>query len=398
MNELLKIWVSLSFSGTLLILLFFLCKPLWRERTSKRWQYYIWLIVILRLLLPFTPETSPVGSMFASLGQTMAAQTHRTPAAVPHDRAMPPDNSAKPAHPPAAESREPDSMFASLLGPTVPAAIGHSLWLVWLLVAAGLLIRKITIYQAFVKYMRAGRTEVSDTAWLDRLAEIGAQIGVKRPVELYTNRLISSPLLLGFFRPCIVLPTADLCASDFYYTVLHELVHERRRDMLYKWLVQLTLCLHWFNPAVYRMGQEISRACELACDEAVIRGLPPSGRRDYGDTLLRAVGAGGGYRDSIASVTLHESKKCLKERLEAMLHLEKVKRIKPVFAALLALCLLGGGFAMGAYSARPAWDRTTPGQLTDEGLPVMSAKNRACYDAYVAPVMVTGLLTHNFSP
>lgn len=64
MSEVLKAVLSLSLSGTLLILLLFLCKPLFRDRTSRRWQYYIWLIVIARLLLPFGPENSPVEHLF----------------------------------------------------------------------------------------------------------------------------------------------------------------------------------------------------------------------------------------------------------------------------------------------------------------------------------------------
>ena len=64
MNELLKTAVSLSISGSLLILLLFLCRPLLKNRFSRRWQYYIWLAVIARLLLPVSPEVSPVGALF----------------------------------------------------------------------------------------------------------------------------------------------------------------------------------------------------------------------------------------------------------------------------------------------------------------------------------------------
>lgn len=80
----------------------------------------------------------------------------------------------------------------------------------------------------------------------------------------------SSPLLLGFFRPCIMLPTDDLSDSDFQYTILHELIHFKQQDIIYKWLFQIILCLHWFNQIIYLMGQEINRACKLACDEIII--------------------------------------------------------------------------------------------------------------------------------
>lgn len=58
MNEALKITLSLSCSGALLIIALCLLRPLFRKRLSKQWQYYIWLAVIARLLLPFAPETN----------------------------------------------------------------------------------------------------------------------------------------------------------------------------------------------------------------------------------------------------------------------------------------------------------------------------------------------------
>ncbi len=64
MNELLKIILSLSLSGSILILALLLLRPLCRNRMSWRWQYYIWLLVIARLLLPLTPDTSVTGNLF----------------------------------------------------------------------------------------------------------------------------------------------------------------------------------------------------------------------------------------------------------------------------------------------------------------------------------------------
>ena len=70
MNEFMKILLSLSVSGTLLLLLILGLKPLYKSRFSKRWQYYIWIIVALRFLLPFTPDTTIVGSLFEKPGNT----------------------------------------------------------------------------------------------------------------------------------------------------------------------------------------------------------------------------------------------------------------------------------------------------------------------------------------
>lgn len=68
MNEIFMIFLSLSLSGSLVALFLFLLKPLFKDSLSKTWQYYILLIVILRLLVPFGPETSLVGMIFKQTG------------------------------------------------------------------------------------------------------------------------------------------------------------------------------------------------------------------------------------------------------------------------------------------------------------------------------------------
>ena len=70
MNEFVKILLSLSVSGALLLLLILGLKPLYKNKFSKRWQYYIWIVVALRFLLPFTPDTTIIGSLFEKLDTT----------------------------------------------------------------------------------------------------------------------------------------------------------------------------------------------------------------------------------------------------------------------------------------------------------------------------------------
>lgn len=228
----------------------------------------------------------------------------------------------------------------------------QNLGIIWLIVSLILLIRKITIYQGFVKYIKAGREEVSCVGLLNTLAQLGTQIGVNCPVEFYTNGLVSSPLLIGFFRPCIILPTTDIPKDDLKYTLLHELTHFKRKDMFYKWLAQITICLHWFNPFVYIMEHEISRECELSCDEEMIRSLNEKERRKYGDTLLHAIALGGKYKDTISSVTLNESKELLKERLGAIINFKEnskaAKTVMVSFAFLLIVCSI----VIGAYTIK----------------------------------------------
>ncbi|WNX84850.1 M56 family metallopeptidase [Agathobaculum sp. NTUH-O15-33] len=345
MNEILKTILSLSLSGTLLILILFLCKFFVKDRLSKRWQYYIWLVIVARLLLPFTPNTSLTGALFQGFDRAsveISASSQPDPD-IPQLSETAFFNNGEHT---ASESHPLHGMFDKAV-----QNIGGICLLIWLITAIGLLIRKITVYQSFVKYLKAGQTEVSDIPLWERVGKLAEQTGIKGAVGLYTNSLISSPLLIGFFRPRIILPTTELTDSDFTYTILHELTHYKRHDMFYKWLIQITICLHWFNPIVYLMGREINKACELSCDEAMIRPLDLQERRAYGDTLLNAVNSGGGYKNSIASVTLSESTALLKERLDAIMHFDKPSKATAAVTYMLSLLVLCSFSFIGAYAA-----------------------------------------------
>lgn len=310
MNEVLKIFLSLSISGSILILIMFLCKPLFKEKFSKVWQYYIWLIVIARLLLPFAPETNLVRSFFEKMNYTtlqtdITLQQQQDNIILSETDFFENNNLAGNKNNIKSEGQINPSTHPA---PNILAILVQNLWLIWLIIAFVLLIRKITIYQSFANYIRAGQTLVSDIELWEQFGGLVKQANVKKTIALYTNSLISSPLLIGFFRPCIVLSSTDISNSDFQYTIFHELTHYKRWDMLYKWLVQIVVCLHWFNPIIYIMSHEINRACELSCDEVVIRKLDIKEQRAYGNTLLNAMRTGGNYKDSLVSITLSESK------------------------------------------------------------------------------------------
>lgn len=355
MNEVFKTVLSLSCSGGLLAAFLCLMRPLLGIRLSRQWQYYIWLVAVARLFLPLAPEINLMGTIFREIERnTIQSEYALVPgqdtfAALITQKDYAESEAYHVSNEPTYAERE---KSYSKKERTWTVIFGY-LGLGWLVTALILFSRKITIYQSFVKYIRAGCMEVEDFGMLEGLGKLAEQCNIKTRVELCTNNLIASPLLIGFFRPCIVLPAAKMAEPDFQYTILHELTHFKRRDMFYKWLVQTVICVHWFNPLVYLMGREVERTCELSCDEAIIKSMGGQERRAYGDTLLNAAGAGGGYKEPIASVTLAESKELLKERLDAITGYHRKSRLIRFlsFALAVTICLLAA--FMGAYAIYP---------------------------------------------
>ena len=364
MNTVFKLFLSMSFSGAALILALLAGKRFWRDKISRQWQYYIWLVVILRLLLPFAPERNLMATACQAVEQALSGTTLSvlpqpmtdtedadvpvsvwTPGSVTVDNALQEDENA--------DNPAPDFKDAAHLS-SGNENVGDYIWLVWLAVVSGLLIRKITMYQSFVRYVKDGCSPVNDIAMLERFSDAATQTGIKKPVELCVNPLVSSPMLIGFFHPCIVLPGTEISEKDFHYIALHELTHHKRRDILYKWLVQITVCLHWFNPMVYRMRREITRACEFSCDAAVLAKVGKDHAPEYGKTLLDAMAAVRTYRENFGAVTLSENKQLLKERLVAVMNVRKKSKTVVMLTGVMTLCLIFGAAFMGVYPAAAA--------------------------------------------
>lgn len=369
MNTVFKLFLSMSFSGAALILALLAGKRFWRDKISRQWQYYIWLVVILRLLLPFAPERNLMATACQAVEQALSGTTLSvlpqpmtdtedadvpvsvwTPGSVTVDNALQEDENA--------DNPAPDFKDAAHLS-SGNENVGDYIWLVWLAVVSGLLIRKITMYQSFVRYVKDGCSPVNDIAMLERFSDAATQTGIKKPVELCVNPLVSSPMLIGFFHPCIVLPGTEISEKDFHYIALHELTHHKRRDILYKWLVQVTVCLHWFNPMVYRMRREITRACEFSCDAAVLAKVGKDHAPEYGKTLLDAMAAVRTYRENFGAVTLSENKQLLKERLVAVMNVRKKSKTVVMLTGVMTLCLIFGAAFMGVYPAAAAQPDST---------------------------------------
>lgn len=355
MNEVLKIILSLSLSGTLIIFLLLLFRIFFKKRLSKSWQYYIWLAVIMRLLLPLTSEINFVGSIFQNYSYKTENINEQFTKII-HTQNLT-ENIGNTEE----QNIQSTKMQNFWVINNYINILINNLWIIWIVMFLILFIRKITIYQGFVKYLKASSSTVDNIELLEQFGNIIKQNNIKNNIELYKNSFISSPMLIGFFKPCIIITDDKISDIDFYYTILHELTHYKRRDMFYKWLVQFIVCLHWFNPFIYLMEYKINQDCELSCDEAVIKKLNVNERRFYGDTLLNA--AGGSYKNSVASITLNESKKLLKERLKFIMNYKKLSKIGIFITILSTLFICICANVAGTYSEYPQKDDTNAANL-----------------------------------
>ncbi len=270
--------LNLSIAGSWMILAVLLLR-LVLKRAPKATVCALWLLVGLRLLLPFSVESAlslipsretvsadivepgtlpPVG---VSGGQTfhtedggyaLPSQVELIDSGLPAlDRALNPVINESFA-PEVGASVDPLQVLTAVSG-----------W-VWLLGCLGLL-----GYGAF-SFLRLKL----------RLREaVLAGPGVRE------GAMVDSPFVLGIFRPVIYLPLG-LSERDREMVLAHERAHLKRRDNWVKPLAFILLALHWFNPLVWLAYVLLCRDIESACDQRVLRDMGREERRAYSAALL----------------------------------------------------------------------------------------------------------------
>ena len=94
-----------------------------------------------------------------------------------------------------------------------------------------------------------------------------------RKISIRRTKAVDTPLTYGLRKPVILLPkNLDLTEkATIEYVLEHEYTHIRRFDQLYKFIMVLAVCIHWWNPLVWLMLYFFNRDIELSCDERVIR-------------------------------------------------------------------------------------------------------------------------------
>ena len=322
-----------------------------RGKISARLQYTLWLVLLVRLLLPLSVGKTAlsVANLLPEAEPTAVMQTE--PAAAPPAQAASTPEPAAPAAPvqtPAQPVQRPASMpVQTETGSAEPEKSAQkpavSVWKIFMLVwASGAALLGLWFLFCNLRYGRQLRAGV--------LRAIAPKEG--RPAVRLTQTALS-PCLFGLFPPAIYV-TMD-CAQDeqlLHHCAEHEYTHYLHRDHIWAVLRGVCLALHWFNPLVWWAAALSRTDAELFCDEDTVRRLGEDARADYGRSLIRMTcrervdplsaattmsGRGGQLKTRIISITKHP------------------KTAIPVLILVLLLCAAAVGCTMtGAKDAAPA--------------------------------------------
>jgi len=336
--EILVALLQASWQASVGIVLLLVARALAGRFFSGWWLYALWLLVMVRLLvpgniLPTSPAPVPRPAALVQVKeQVMAAPVELPPMAAMAETVS--QRGGQEIHMRTQVRKAPPLTWQQKL--VIAWAVGAVLLALYLSGAAVWLDRQI----------RRGQrpTPEAIAQWWE---ECRGRIPAGR-LRLMTSEAVKAPLLFGLLRPRLVLPHGQLeslSRADWEHIFLHELMHHRQRDNWTNLLPLAALCVHWFNPLVWLSQRAIRADRELAIDERVLGFLGEERGEDYARTLLRVLTSGGDSRLLPGAIGIVESGAGMKRRFRRIVELRAPRFAVMALggAALCALALVAFG-------------------------------------------------------
>jgi len=327
-------------SSSVLILSLIILRAVFKKRISPRLRYGLWLVVLLRLLLPFNIGQTDL-SVLNHLPDFETAAVENAVLIVGETAAFTPFE----AEITAAAQTAPVSEH------NVPLHNGPGLFEILMTVyatgAALVLLVTAASNIRFASCLRKNRVDV------------GRFMGL----QVYKSDAVETPCLFGLFRPAIYM-SPDVQEKNCKHVLMHEQAHYMQLDHIWAWLRGICLALHWYNPLVWLAARLSKQDGELSCDAMVIACLASEERIGYGETLISLSCT---RRGLLCAVTPLSSKgKILKERIEYVAK-RPATLMRSVALVLLIMLVITGCAFTGAKNEEPIVMDNMPVSLESSG-------------------------------
>ncbi len=172
--------------------------------------------------------------------------------------------------------------------------------------------------------------------------------GVPKRLEVRYGDMLDSPMIVGVLKPLLILPSMD--ERELKYVLSHELVHYKRKDLLWKWAGELIKAVHWFNPLAGCAAKNFSDVCEISCDLTAVKNFTLEERKNYMRVILNLIS---GRKASGKQVSYHmaKEKELLKRRFDMIINLKKQRPCLKALSAAVGVIVCGVSLVVGGLAA-----------------------------------------------
>lgn len=312
---------EISVTTSIIILGLRLLAPYLNKTYAAKWKYWIWLVLAIRLVIPINISL-PTAPLTVNMPNTslLDAATAQPDAVI-----VPPE--------PILSLTETVQKTSTLL---------DAFTIIWVIGVVAFMVYQLAGYFIFKKKVLRWSKASQDPHVESAILSASAQIGLTRKIIPLVSDSVSSPLMIGFFRPLLILPGETYSDADLSFIIRHELTHCKRNDLWYKLLLIVANAVHWFNPVVYLMFHQASEDLELSCDDTVTNGMPFAERKVYSETILAEI-----QRQRMKKIALstyfYGGQRTMKNRFINILNTGKKRRGVFAFLAVLLCTALAGG-------------------------------------------------------
>lgn len=352
-------WViRASLMASMLVVLIVMIKWMLRNKLQPKWHYLLWFPVVIRLVLPWAPESSYSVYNLLPMKQQLSNESllgslddisnlYERKNQLKNNVDSPSEWTLKDqsdvivhssANVPEKQVLAKQS-FMDLLSKITLRDILLFGWLLGVIILSLVtLIANINVYRRIKK-----QPNVTHPAVLQVFEQCKRQMSVKQPILLTVTDAVPSPAVYGFMKPRILLSSSlirSMDADQFRYIFNHELAHIKRRDVAMNWLMHVLVILHWFNPIMWVVYARMRADQEVACDALALSYIHAEHKAAYGQTIINLLEHYTGARRYPGLVGLSSNYKHLKRRILMIKHFKKNSMRLSVLglATLLTVC------------------------------------------------------------
>ncbi|HHX08911.1 MAG TPA: SUMF1/EgtB/PvdO family nonheme iron enzyme [Chloroflexi bacterium] len=195
------------------------------------------------------------------------------------------------------------------------------------------------------------------------LERIQQELG--RKVKVYSVESNESPMVIGVFKPAIVLPrqlleraTEKDIPKQLKFVLQHENNHITQKDLLIKMLYLIGRSIHWFNPLVYLIESCLNEDIELATDESVTRKLDERQRAAYCLSILEVAEVLPAMANNYSSRFTGDLES-MKKRISSLFNKNRIKHGRMILVTILLVAFLTIGL-VGCEMPLPVEVETLP--------------------------------------
>lgn len=279
-------WVlSTSVMASIMVGLILLSKVLLKDKLNIRWHYLLWILLMARLILPWTLESSFSIYNLVDLNRGVSHQTSYSEN-TSFSNINPIPNYTIESEPDMSSSNQVSSETKGIDKNFLLFSIIVLAWLI------GILSIALYIYVNFKKFDRkinAGSL-ITDQRIQHIFYQCKKAMHIQKDIPLIMTNVIQSPTLYGSIRPRLLLPSnifTMLTNDELKYIFFHELSHYRRKDIAVNWLMTLLLIIHWFNPILWYAYNRMREDQEMACDALALTFIDQNESIQYGHTIIK---------------------------------------------------------------------------------------------------------------